>query len=85
MLKKITPFAITLMLLSVANAQAPPGGANPEMEKARAEMRAACAADIKTYCAAVEGPVGACLREHEDKLAQECKTSLAKMPHPPAR
>lgn len=49
---------------------APPGGP---------DVRAACAADVKKFCAGVQpgkGRVRACITEHRDALSEGCRGAL---------
>jgi hypothetical protein len=74
-----------------ASAQPPAGGGggpppSPEVQAARAAMRAACAADIKTLCADAQGPaVNQCLRTNQSKVSADCAAAMAKLPAPPPR
>jgi hypothetical protein len=74
-----------------ASAQPPGGGGggpppSPEVQAARAAMRTACAADIKTLCADAQGPaVNQCLRTNQSKVSADCATAMAKLPAPPPR
>ena len=80
---------------SVAYAQAPAGGGggggggapvSPEMQAARAAVRTACAADMKTLCADAQGPAAnQCLRANQSKASADCQAALAKLPAPPPR
>jgi len=47
---------------------------------AATEMRTACAADFRQYCAAVQGPERMqCLRQNQDKLSAGCQSAIASM------
>jgi len=49
------------------------------MLDATADVRSACAEDIKTLCADVQpggGRIKACIREHKDRLSEICKQAL---------
>jgi hypothetical protein len=73
---------LTLAALAVAgSALAQPPAATPEMQAARAAMRQACAADMKTLCDGKEGREAMmCLvRDNADKASQPCKDAIAKL------
>jgi hypothetical protein len=56
----------------------------PQMQAARAAMRAACEADTKKLCPGLEGrEASMCLRQNDDKLSAACKAARAKMPRRP--
>lgn len=61
----------------------PEGGApapSPEMQAARAAMREACAADMKTLCEGKQGrDAMMCMRDNADKMSAGCKDAMAKM------
>jgi hypothetical protein len=46
----------------------------------KAQLKTACAADARTYCAGVRpggGRIQACLRQSADQLTANCKAALA--------
>jgi hypothetical protein len=58
------------------------GPATPATERneARQKLRAACAADVQTFCANIErvrGALRACLETHETQLSDGCKAARA--------
>jgi hypothetical protein len=80
-------FRITLTLAALAvagSALAQPPAATPEMQAARAAMRQACAADMKTLCDGKEGrEMMQCMRASADKVSAPCKDAMSKMPQRP--
>jgi hypothetical protein len=73
-----------LAIAGAAVAQPGPGGGgppSPEMQAARAAMREACAADLKTLCDGKEGreAMMCLMRDNADKASQGCKDAIAKM------
>jgi hypothetical protein len=72
-----TAAAGALLLLlgaSAAAAQAPAAGGGPS-----AELRQACAADVRTLCPGVQpggGALKACLRQNAAKVSPGCRTAL---------
>jgi hypothetical protein len=76
---------LTLATLAVAgSALAQPPAATPEMQAARAAMRQACAADMKTLCDGKEGrEMMQCMRASADKVSAPCKDAMSKMPQRP--
>lgn len=60
--------------------QSPAPSSSP-MTAAREQVRKACAADLKTYCADLPqgGRIGQCPRVNFDKLSPDCKTQLEQM------
>jgi hypothetical protein len=70
-------------LAAAGSAFAQPEGApapSPEMQAARAAMRQACAADVKTLCDGKQGREAMmCLRDNADKMSDGCKDAMAKM------
>jgi len=49
------------------------------MLSASADIRSACAEDIKTLCSGVQpggGRIKACMKEHKDQLSDACKQAL---------
>ena len=80
---------LTLAAMAVAGAafaQPPAGGGapSPEMQAARAAMRQACAADMKTLCDGKEGrEMMQCMRASADKVSAPCKDAMSKMRPPP--
>jgi hypothetical protein len=84
---QIATTVAALALAGAAFAQQPapgPGGGappSPEMQAARAAMRDACAADMKTLCDGKEGREAMiCIaRDNADKASQGCKDAIAKM------
>ena len=78
---------ITLSLAALAvagSALAQPPAATPEMQAARAAMRQACAADMKTLCDGKEGrEMMQCMRASADKVSAPCKDAMSKMPQRP--
>ncbi|HEX3699085.1 MAG TPA: hypothetical protein VHV27_00270 [Phenylobacterium sp.] len=79
---KLLIVAGALACASSAFAQPAGGGAaaSPEMQAARAAMREACAADMKTLCDGKEGREAfMCLRDNADKASAGCKDAMAKM------
>ena len=70
----LTALALSVALAGAAAAQ-PGGGGNPLVRKA-------CQADIEQFCGSTEpggGRLGQCLREHEDRLSEACKTAITDM------
>ena len=79
---------VALAGAGAAYAQPPAGGApaSPEVQAARAAVRTACAADVKTLCADAQGPaVNQCLRTNQSKVSADCAAALAKLPAPAPR
>lgn len=74
-----------LAVAGAAVAQPGPGGGggppSPEMQAARAAMREACAADMKTLCDGKEGreAMMCLMRDNADKASQPCKDAMTKM------
>lgn len=67
--------AAALMFGGIACAQPAPGGGG---------VRAACAADVQSFCSDVQrggGRIFACLRDHQDQLSDGCKSALANAHH----
>ncbi|HUO21334.1 MAG TPA: hypothetical protein VMU59_02320 [Caulobacteraceae bacterium] len=68
-----------------AHAQAPAGGASPDMQAARAAIQKACAADAASLCSGLTGrEMNQCLRQNVDKVSPGCKDAMSKMPARPA-
>jgi membrane fusion protein, multidrug efflux system len=69
----------------VVDVKAPAGSASggmsaDERAKRRAQMQAACGADLKKYCDGKIGPeMFMCMREHRDDFSNTCKDELKKM------
>jgi len=54
---------------------------SPEMQAARAAIRAACAADLQKLCAGAAGREAMmCLRQNVDQASAGCKAAVAKLP-----
>ena len=48
---------------------------------AAADVRSACAADFKQYCAGSQGPARMqCLRQNQEKLSAGCQSAVGAMP-----
>ena len=70
----LTALTLSAALAGAAVAQ-PGGGGNPLVRKA-------CQADIEQFCGGTEpggGRLGQCLREHEDRLSEACKSAITDM------
>ena len=79
-------FAMAVAAAGSAFAQAPSGRppVSPEMQAARAAVRQACEADIKSICADKQGrEIWICLRSNNDKLSAGCKDAMSKLPPRP--
>jgi membrane fusion protein, multidrug efflux system len=65
--------------VTVATPDDQPAAAQPKPE-ARANVRAACAADLEKHCANIErnrGAMRACLEANAQQLSEPCKTAIA--------
>lgn len=65
---------------SVALAQPPAGGGGMGGGQGMAMVREACKTDIEQFCAGTQpggGHIGQCLREHQDRLSEPCKSAIA--------
>ena len=68
-MKKICLFATAMLIISM------------HAVAADSEVKSACEADVKAFCADVKpggGRIKACMKENKDKLSQGCKEALAK-------
>ena len=73
MVTRIVSMALALSLM---------GAAAWAEDAPRPDPRAACAADVKQFCAKVEvgeGRIVKCLRDNESKLSQACKDARTAM------
>ena len=68
--------ALTLSAALAGAATAQPGGGGNGV------VRKACQADIEQFCGATEpggGRLGQCLREHQDRLSEACRSAITDM------
>jgi hypothetical protein len=66
---------------SPAQPPAQPPSAQAPSQQAVAAARAACATDIKNFCAGVQpggGRILACLKQHKDQVSDGCKQAVIK-------
>lgn len=70
----------SLAALLIFGALALPALAHPDGSGPRAQIRAACKADVDAHCRGVEpgeGRIRACLRANREKLSQPCRDAIA--------
>jgi hypothetical protein len=76
---KLFAIVIATSLLGAMAAQAQ-DAASPEHLANRAAAHKACATEEKSLCDGKQGrEIFQCLREHKDKLSDECKAGMAKL------